>query len=57
MKIVAVTAGPAGISHTCIAVDITIEDEYRFSSLRVNKVPVADTIRNPDAVAVVAQLG
>ncbi len=36
------------------AVDIAIEDEHRFSGLRAIKVPVADAIRNPDAV--IAQL-
>lgn len=37
------------------AVDIAIEDEYRFSGLRAIKVPVAEAIRNPEAV--MAQLG
>lgn len=37
------------------AVDIAVEDEDRFSDLKVVKVPVADAIRNPEAV--MAQLG
>ena len=37
------------------AVDIAIEDEYRFSGLRAIKVPVSEAIRNPEAV--MAQLG
>ena len=32
------------------AVDIAIEDEYRFSGIRTIKVPVAEAIRNPEAV-------
>ncbi|OED44701.1 PTS fructose transporter subunit IIB [Endozoicomonas sp. (ex Bugula neritina AB1)] len=32
------------------AVDIAIEDEYRFDGLRAIKVPVAEAIRNPEAV-------
>ena len=37
------------------AVDIAVEDEHRFTELRVIKVPVAEAIRNPEAV--MAQLG
>lgn len=37
------------------AVDIAVEGEDRFSGLKVVKVPVAEAIRNPDAV--MSQLG
>ena len=37
------------------AVDIAVEDEHRFTDLRVIKVPVAEAIRNPEAV--MTQLG
>ncbi|MGI9277372.1 MAG: PTS fructose transporter subunit IIB [Endozoicomonas sp.] len=37
------------------AVDIAVEGEHRFTDLRVVKVPVAEAIRNPEAV--MAQLG
>ena len=37
------------------AVDIAVEGEDRFGSLKVVKVPVAEAIRNPDAV--MTQLG
>ncbi|UYM18063.1 PTS fructose transporter subunit IIB [Endozoicomonas euniceicola] len=37
------------------AVDIAVEGEDRFDTLKVVKVPVAEAIRNPDAV--MTQLG
>lgn len=51
-----ITASDVAAADVAIfAVDIAIEDEYRFSSLRSIKVPVAEAIRNPEAV--MAQLG
>lgn len=39
-----------GADVAVLAVDITVDGEERFRHLRVIKVPVAEAIRNPNAV-------